>query len=93
MSSAEELMNYQYVEVAYFHDEGKVAGLRVVNESVASILNKLDIDYTNCEVGINGKTISMDQLVVSGDRIEVYPILRVDPKVKRRRLVESRKNS
>ena len=93
MSSAEERMNYQYVEVAYFQDEGKVLGLRVLNESVEKILCKLGIDYTNCQIGINGSVVDMDYMVKTGDRIEVYPVLRVDPKVKRRRLVESRKNN
>lgn len=38
----------------------------------------------HCTVGIWGKPVAMGQLLCSGDRIEIYRPLRVDPKRARR---------
>ena len=43
------------------------------------------IDVAKATVGVYGKLVSMDHVLVSGDRVEIYRPLTFDPKVSRRR--------
>ena len=84
-------MKYQYVEVSYFDGEGVIFGIRCQPISVRQLLEMCGIDYTNSTIGKQQKVVGLDYIVADGDQIALYPPLRVDPKQKRRRLVESKK--
>lgn len=91
MSFASVQKQYLYVEVAYYSEEGVVLGLQVEESTVKEVLDYISVAYVDCKVGVNGKEVDLNHQLSSGDRIEIYPPLKVDPKVKRRRLVANRK--
>lgn len=85
-------MKYQYVEIAYLVEEGIILGVRCAPQTtVAQLLDECGIPHQGFDVGIHQKLVSLSDTVKDGDRIELYPPLQVDPKQKRRRLVEHRK--
>lgn len=43
-----------------------------------------EIDVATVNLGVFGRAVSHDQLVVTGDRVEVYRPLTADPRVARR---------
>jgi putative ubiquitin-RnfH superfamily antitoxin RatB of RatAB toxin-antitoxin module len=43
-----------------------------------------EIDLDNCDLGVFGKSIAEDYILVDGDRIEIYRPLIADPKEVRR---------
>ena len=43
-----------------------------------------DVDFAALETGIWGRLVVRDQVLVSGDRVEVYRPLRMDPREARR---------
>ncbi len=52
-----------------------------------------EIDLLTNKVGIHGKVCALDDMVVDGNRIEIYRPLRADPKDSRRRRAEKQKKS
>ena len=87
-------MSYQYVEVAWYDGiTGCICGLKIGKITVSEALKLLELEYTDSGVGVNGQLVACDHVLSEGDRIEVYPPLLVDPKEKRRRLLERRSNN
>jgi len=81
------------VEVAFARiDQQLIIPLQVkVGASVADVIEQSgvvdlfpEIDLMHHKVGIFGKVCSLEQLLRSGDRIEIYRPLKVDPKESRR---------
>ncbi|MCP8352073.1 RnfH family protein [Candidatus Synchoanobacter obligatus] len=87
-------MSCQYVEVAWYDGHtGCICGLQVGLVTVAEALRILELEFIESYVGVNGKLVAGDYLLNEGDRIALYPPLLVDPKEKRRRLLERRSNN
>ena len=81
------------VEVAYALPDRQVvvpvrveAGTRVVDAIRQSgILRRFpEIDLSDSKVGIFGRRVPVDQVLLASDRIEIYRPLLADPKVARR---------
>ena len=85
-------MNLNYIEVAYFKEgAGHLLGVKVpAGMSVEGILKHCDIDNAH-GVGVWGKMVELNHVPKDQDRIEIYPPLQIDPREKRRRLVESKR--
>ena len=81
----------QYIEVALFDKEARVFTVAFEAPVLQDILDMVDIS-PNHTVGVNGELQSKDYRLTSGDRVEIYPPLQIDPKEKRRRLVERKRN-
>ncbi len=86
------------VEVAYALPDGQcVLALEMpagssVGEAVegSGILQKYpDIPWPQAPVGIFGKKVSAALQLRDGDRVEIYRLLRVDPKTRRRERADS----
>jgi len=82
------------VEIAYACDGAQYAQqlrvpygttLRGVIERSRLVEQHPEIDLERWRVGIFGVLVSLDTIVGQGDRVEIYPPLRCDPKVARRR--------
>ena len=43
------------------------------------------VDFANAPIGIHGRRISRETVLQQGDRVEIYRVLRADPKEVRRR--------
>ncbi len=87
-----EQMKYQYVEVVYLGEEGTVFGVQCSPKiTVQQLLDDCGVSYQGLEIGIHQRLVSLSDTVKDGDRVELYSPLQVDPKQKRRRLVEHRK--
>ena len=50
----------------------------------ALLASRLELDWGGLIVGIWGRVAALDDAVRDGDRVEVYRVLRVDPKEARR---------
>lgn len=80
------------VELVYIPAEGEAVHLHLSLEAGATVAKALEVSglfVTNPEtrdmrVGIFAKQVSLDKLLKSGDRIEVYRPLTLDPMEKRR---------
>lgn len=80
-------------ELVYLPAEGEAKHLHLAlkaGSTVAAALEASGIFVTNPEtkglaVGIFSRQVSLDRVVKSGDRIEIYRPLTLDPKEKRRR--------
>lgn len=81
----------QYIEVALFDQEARVFTVAFQAPILQDILDMVDIPHSHM-VGVNGAIQPKDYRLTTGDRVEVYPPLQIDPKEKRRRLVERRRN-
>lgn len=88
------LMNTIQIEIAYATPERQVILVIQADEgsSPREVVMKSDIDQyfpeidkQNCDIGIFGKVIRPDQVLESGDRIEIYRPLLADPKEVRKR--------
>jgi len=88
------LMNTIQIEIAYATPERQVILVIQADEgsSPREVVMKSDIDQyfpeidkQNCDIGIFGKAIRPDQVLESGDRIEIYRPLLADPKEVRKR--------
>ncbi|MEC7030618.1 MAG: RnfH family protein [Pseudomonadota bacterium] len=84
-------MNYLYVEVALWEGEGVIFGVKCLQVSIKQLLDDCAVSYDGCLVGCNGKKVALSEMIKDGDRVAIYPALQVDPKQKRRLLVENRK--
>lgn len=86
-------MKFQYIEVAYYDGvSGLLFGLKVDQGfNAGQVLDFCGIDYKHYKLGVRGENINSDHVLQDGDRVELYPALRVDPREKRRRLEERRK--
>ncbi len=82
-----------FVEVAYARpDQQKIVELEIpegssIEQAIIEsgmLLEYPEIDLKSFEVGVFGKVLKKDQLVKSGDRIEIYRPLVQDPKQARR---------
>lgn len=84
------------VELVYIPAKGAMVHLHLslkAGATVAEVLNASGILTSHPEVkafsvGIFSKQVTLDSKVKSGDRIEIYRPLLVDPKEKRRRLAK-----
>ena len=82
------------VEVAYATPEEQVI-VKIVGEKGMDIKTALtqskindqfpEIDPENAKVGIYGKTVKLDHVLCTGDRIEIYRELIADPKAARKK--------
>jgi putative ubiquitin-RnfH superfamily antitoxin RatB of RatAB toxin-antitoxin module len=63
------------------------AGAKVLDAVRASgiVERHPDIDLKKCRLGIYGKVVAADAPLASGDRVEIYRPLALDPKEARRR--------
>jgi putative ubiquitin-RnfH superfamily antitoxin RatB of RatAB toxin-antitoxin module len=50
-----------------------------------------DYDLAQCAVGVWGRLVERDRVLVSGDRVELYRALQMDPREARRRLAAAGK--
>lgn len=81
------------VEILYIAKDQSITRIHLpLNESITvnEALNLSGIyrkhpEIKDYKVGIFGKIVSLTQQVKSGDRIEIYRPLEIDPKEKRRR--------
>ncbi len=82
------------VEVAYATPEEqvimKIAGEKGMDIKSAIIQSKIsekfpEIDSENAKVGIYGKTVTLDHVLCTGDRVEIYRELIADPKAARKK--------
>lgn len=85
------------VEVAYAEPERQVLmPLRIPQGSTAADAVRLShmaehfpqVDIANCPLGIFGRKVKAEQVLVEGDRVEIYRPLIADPKEVRRRRAE-----
>ncbi len=63
-----------------------------VKEAIAKskIVNKFpEIDLETAKVGVYGKSVSMDDKLCTGDRVEIYRELIADPKAARKKKAEA----
>lgn len=51
----------------------------------AGIVDELQLDRANLQLGIFGRPVSHETILRDGDRVEIYRPLKVDPKEARRR--------
>lgn len=80
------------VELVYVASDKSLVHLKLslgLGATVADALNESGVLITNPEVkglpvGIFAKQVTLDTLLKSGDRIEIYRPLTLDPKEKRR---------
>jgi|GEM_PF-4100810 putative ubiquitin-RnfH superfamily antitoxin RatB of RatAB toxin-antitoxin module len=81
-----------YVEMTYFHNgEGLIFGLKTQLKTVLSLCQYMGLDCDDVKVGIDGEIVNWDTMIDKDCRIELYPKLRIDPKLRRKRLVEARR--
>lgn len=90
------------IEVAYAKPQEQAlleieaeAGIRV-REAIerSGILQRFpEIDLATNKVGIFGKVAKLDQVLASGDRVEIYRPLIADPKAARKRRAEDRRST
>lgn len=82
------------VEVAYATPEEqvivKIAGEKGMDIKTALTQSKIneqfpEIDPESAKVGIYGKTVKLDHVLCTGDRIEIYRELIADPKAVRKK--------
>jgi uncharacterized protein len=87
------------LEVAYAQPDGQwLRTVEVEAESTAAqaveasgILSELpQLDIANLQLGIFGRLVASDTIVVAGDRVEIYRALKIDPKEARRRRAQHR---
>lgn len=81
----------QYIEVALCDKEARVFTVAFEAPILQDVLDMVNIPHSHM-VGVNGELQSKDYRLTSGDRVEIYPPLQIDPKEKRRRLVERKRN-
>lgn len=80
------------IELVYIPVGGKAIHLQLTLASGASVADALEQsgllqshpEVKELSVGIFGKLVSLNTVVKSGDRIEIYRPLMIDPKEKRR---------
>ncbi|MBA2650942.1 MAG: RnfH family protein [Tatlockia sp.] len=80
------------VELVYLPEEGSPLHLHLSLEPGATVIDVLEAsgifishpEVKELPVGIFSKQVALDSLVKSGDRIEIYRALIVDPMEKRR---------
>jgi putative ubiquitin-RnfH superfamily antitoxin RatB of RatAB toxin-antitoxin module len=89
------------VEVAYATPEEqlivKIAGEKGMDIKSAIEQSKIsekfpEIDPENAKVGIYGKTVKLDHVLCTGDRIEIYRELIADPKAARKKKAGAKKD-
>ena len=90
------------VEVAYATPEEqmiiKIAGEKGMDIKSAIVQSKIsekfpEIDADNAKVGIYGKTVKLDHVLCTGDRVEIYRELIADPKAARKKKAADKKAS
>ena len=59
--------------------------------NISQLLNDLKLGYDRDRIGVYGELVTVDYILKDGDRVELYLPLKVDPKEKRRRLVEHKR--
>jgi putative ubiquitin-RnfH superfamily antitoxin RatB of RatAB toxin-antitoxin module len=88
------------VEVAYATPEEqmivKIAGEKGMDIKSAIVQSKIsekfpEIDAENAKVGIYGKTVKLDHVLCTGDRVEIYRELIADPKAARKKKAAEKK--
>ena len=87
------------VELVYVATDGSTMHLNLDLKSGATVLDALNDSgvYTlypetkECAVGIYARQVSLDTVLKSGDRVEIYRSLVRDPKEKRRQLAKVKK--
>ncbi|MDA8390212.1 MAG: RnfH family protein [Gammaproteobacteria bacterium] len=64
----------------------RVAATATVLDAIcrSGLVEKAGLDLRACGVGIFGRRVGLGDALRAGDRIEVYEVLRADPKVRRR---------
>ncbi len=100
MHSVKELKRYTLVkeqievEVAYATPQEqmivKIAGEKGMDIKSAILQSRInekfpEIDAENAKVGIYGKTVPLDHVLCTGDRVEIYRELIADPKAARKK--------
>lgn len=77
---------YALPEIQYIYEIKMKKGATVKDAILFSnILNDIkNIKFYNNKVGIYNKLVHLNQKIQSGDRIEIYRRLKVDPKERRR---------
>jgi len=89
------------VEVAYATPEEqvivKIAGEKGMDIKTALTQSKIneqfpEIDPESAKVGIYGKTVKLDHVLCTGDRIEIYRELIADPKAARKKKAGAKKD-
>ena len=90
------------IEVAYVRDGcsyllpvtlSRAETVRQVIDRSGVLQQCPEIDLQTNKVGIHGKVCTLDDMVVDGNRIEIYRPLRADPKDSRRRRAGKQKKS
>ncbi|MCP3669098.1 MAG: RnfH family protein [Gammaproteobacteria bacterium] len=107
MLSVKELKRYTVVneqievEVAYATPEEQVIlkvtvekGMDAKSAIVQSKISETfpEIDPESAKVGVYGKTVKLDQVLDSGDRVEIYRELIADPKAARKKKAAAKKD-
>jgi putative ubiquitin-RnfH superfamily antitoxin RatB of RatAB toxin-antitoxin module len=85
-------MNGEYLQASVRVDAGR--DLRALAASVATVRDALraaGMKHAGAAVGIYGKRVAEDTVLASGDRVEVYRPLLLDPKERRRERARSRR--
>ncbi len=89
------------VEVAYATPEEQVIlkvtvekGMDAKSAIVQSKISETfpEIDPESAKVGVYGKTVKLDQVLDSGDRVEIYRELIADPKAARKKKAAAKKD-
>ena len=89
------------VEVAYATPQEqlivKIAGEKGMDIKSAIVQSKItekfpEIDPENAKVGIYGKTVKLDHVLCTGDRVEIYRELIADPKAARKKKAGAKKD-
>ncbi len=89
------------VEVAYATPEEqmiiKIAGEKGMDIKSAILQSKIsekfpEIDPDSAKVGIYGKTVKLDHILCTGDRVEIYRELIADPKAARKKKAAANKD-
>ena len=87
------------VEVAYATAKEqmivKIAGEKGMDIKSAILQSRInekfpEIDTENAKVGIYGKTVPLDHILCTGDRVEIYRELIADPKAARKKKAEAK---
>jgi hypothetical protein len=89
------------VEVAYATSKEqmivKIAGEKGMDIKSAIQQSRInekfpEIDVDNAKVGIYGKTLKLDHVLCTGDRVEIYRELIADPKAARKKKAAAKKD-